>query len=133
MAAATLTVGDREYFHEDAQYSFNLNAATVIGDIGKAVEIDAAADMTVKLATDGGFIFGRLETFEDRKVEGTKIGTISTKGMGRFPVKAGALLIALGNSIIGAGAGEVKGVAAAANQANTIVKIDTGFVTVRFG
>lgn len=133
MAAADLNPAAHEYFHEDSTYTFNLDAAIVAGDVGKAVEIDATGDMKVKLATDGAIIFGRLETFENRVNEGLKVGTVCTKFMGRLPVKAAALLITRGNSVVGAGAGEVKGAAAAAGQNNTIVAATTPLVSVLFG
>jgi hypothetical protein len=67
--------------HNEAwMFTFNLKAGIVAADIGKAVAIDSAADNTVKLVGDGDVVFGRLETVENRVVEGVLVGTIAIKG-----------------------------------------------------
>lgn len=76
-------------FMEAWQIVFNLKTGIVAADIGKAVTLDTTADNTVKLATDTDPILGRLETVEDRTVEGILVGTVSLKGALKFPKAAG--------------------------------------------
>lgn len=74
------TISHRGLFAEDFQYAFLLASGITAADIGKAVTIDSTADGTVKLAGDGEFILGRLETVEVRAAEGVSVGTVSTQG-----------------------------------------------------
>lgn len=92
------------------QYPFLLKASdSVAADAGvKAVTLDTTAANTVKLATDASPIVGRLEVFEDRVVEGVKVGTIATEGGMKFLTKIGASAgerPAVGDYLIGAGSG----------------------------
>lgn len=96
-----------EAFH----FAFNLASAITAADVGKAVAIDTSTARTVKLAGDGDVILGRLETVEDRTVEGIKIGTVALKGALKVPYKTGETM-ALGGMVVGAGSGEVKPLAA---------------------
>lgn len=111
------------YFFEDWNFTFNLESSITSADIGKAVEIDTSAANTVKLVTDGGEIFGRLEVVEDRKQDGDLLGTVSIKLGGKLPIKTGET-VNVGDSLVGAGAGEVKA------QAATKVYTDSGTNTV---
>ena len=97
---------------EDFQEYFYLADGITAADVGKAVEIDPTGEQKVKLATDDAIIIGRLEVVEDRKQEGILVGTVSLKGFNYFPVKTGLTgieAVALGDTVVGAGAGEVKG------------------------
>lgn len=97
---------------EDFQEYFYLAAGITAADVGKAVEIDTSGEQKVKLATDGATIIGRLEVVEDRKQEGILVGTVSLKGFNYFPIKSGLTGVAavgIGDTVVGAGAGEVKG------------------------
>lgn len=94
-------------FIEDFMFPFNLKSGITSADVGKAVAIDATAANTVKLAGDLDPIIGRLEVVEDRKSEGILVGTVAMKGSFKFPVKA-AQVVNVGDSLQGAGAGEVK-------------------------
>lgn len=114
---------------EDFQEYFYLDSTITAADVGKAVEIDATGEQKVKLATDGGIIIGRLEVFEDRKQEGIKVGTVSLKGFGYFPIKAsltGVSAVRIGDTIVGAGSGEVRaandGTVRTNNARNNFVK-----------
>jgi len=91
---------------EDWSFPFLLPAAAVAGDVGKAMSPDASASNGVKEAPDGGEIIGQLQFFEDRKAEGIKLGTVMMKGGMKFTKTAAAL--AVGDSVVGAGAGLVK-------------------------
>lgn len=73
---------------------------------GLAVEQDTTAANTVKLATDGGKIFGFILVAENGKNQGEGITvTVATKG--GFKVKSSAQL-AVGDYVCGAGNGAVK-------------------------
>lgn len=102
----------------DSRYTFILDAAIVVGDIGKAVSIKAGSANTVKLAAAGELVVGRLYSFEDRTVEGIKVGTVETRG-GFVLTTTG--VVAVGDSVVGdAIAGTVK---AGADSRNRIVEI----------
>lgn len=73
----------------------------------KAVTLDTSAANTVKLATDGDKILGRLEVIEDRVVEGIQVGTIARKGGILFYVSphvetSPAEMPAVGDYLVGA-------------------------------
>ena len=109
----------------ESRYTFVLEAAIVVGDIGKAVSIKAGSANTVKLAAAGELVVGRLYSFEDRTVEGIKVGTVETRG-GFVMTTTG--VVAVGNSVVGdAIAGTVK---AGADSRNRIVEILTGTTAV---
>lgn len=91
---------------EEWNISFNLESNVAATDVGKAVELDSAGANTVKLASDGGVILGRLETFEDRIVEGNRVGTVALKGFLTLPYTGTAPTV--GARVIGGGSGNVK-------------------------
>lgn len=102
----------------ESRYTFVLDAAIVVGDTGKAVSIKAGSANTVKLAAAGELVVGRLYSFEDRTVEGIKVGTVETRG-GFVMTTTG--VVAVGDSVVGdAIAGTVK---AGADSRNRIVEI----------
>ena len=95
----------------DFTFTMLVSGTVTTADVGKAVALDTTTANTVKLAGDGDAIFGRLETFEDRVQEGIKVGAISRKFRTVLPVKAnltGLNAVAVGDTVAGAGAGEVK-------------------------
>lgn len=59
---------------------WNVSGAVTLADVSKAVSQDITADATAKLCLAGERIIGSLFSFEDRRNEGIKIGTISRKG-----------------------------------------------------
>ena len=82
------------------------------------VSIKAGSANTVKLAAAGELVVGRLYSFEDRTVEGIKVGTVETRG-GFVMTTTG--VVAVGDSVVGdAIAGTVK---AGADSRNRIVEI----------
>jgi hypothetical protein len=123
---------------EDFTFTMSVSGSVVAADVGKAVALDTTAANTVKLAGDGDQIFGRLETFENRTQEGIKVGAISRKLRAKLPVKTGLTgfnVPAVGDTVVGAGAGEVKasnnGSAKTPDQTNnTVIEVGTGFVVV---
>lgn len=90
----------------DFMFTFLLDASITAADIGKPVAVGTVAN-TVILATTGSKILGKLATFEDRTVEGIKVGTVETKGGFDFPVLA-ADTLAIGDSVVGGASATVK-------------------------
>lgn len=97
--------------HDDC-YTMFISGAVVDADIGKAVELDTALEATVKLATDGADIYGRIFQVEDRSQEGVTTVTVETHFRKRLPKTAAA--ITKGSRVVGAGAGLVRAAATAA-------------------
>lgn len=94
---------------------------------GGAVTLDTAANNTVKIAGVGDRIMGKLESYENRVVEGIKIGAVATKGSYGFKYNlngAGTdVPPAIGGSVVGSAGGKVE--AAAASADNVVVEVDT--------
>lgn len=115
------------------QFVFTYNiAAGAATDVGKAVEIDKTAAASVKLATDGAEIFGRIFSFEDRSVAGLKVAAIERKFKAKLPATTGHGIV-VGDAVCGAGAGLVrKAVGPVANDpiTNVVIAIGTDFVVV---
>jgi len=124
-------------FFPDFEVTMLISGTVTKADEGKAVAIDNTASNTVKLAADGDPVFGRLQAYENRVQEGIKVATVATKFIATLPIKA-ASGVARGDSIQGAGAGEIKpiGVSAATDVnskyvLNSIVDLtngDSGYV-----
>jgi hypothetical protein len=112
-----------EAFH----IAFNMTGTVTQADIGKAVSIDSAAPGSVKLAADGDLVFGKLVTYEARTIEGVTVATVATKFGHQFVVAANAIL-AIGTSVVGAGAGLIKTTATANNT--VVLASSAGLATV---
>lgn len=106
-------------------YTMSLASGITEADVGKAVELDTSAENQVKLATDGGTIFGQLQQVEDRDATGQLLGTIALKGIFEF-TRSGS--IAVGASIQGAGSGTVKSLTANAALNIAVESRDTTVV-----
>ncbi len=102
----------------ESRYTFVLDAAIVVADIGKAVSIKAGSANTVKLAAVGDLIVGRLYSVEDRTVEGIKVGTVETRGGFVLTTDNGG--VAVGDSVVGFAAGVVT---AGADPRNRVVEV----------
>lgn len=63
------------YFNQSA-FTWNLTGTIVAADVGKAMTQDITVANSAKLAGDNDPILGVLESFEDRKQEGIKVGTV---------------------------------------------------------
>ena len=101
-------ISHRGLVSEDFHFPFYVTGTVTAADIGKAVTLDAANTRAVKLAGDGDRVIGALVSYEDRVVEGTKVGTIALKGGFRFQKAAGTDAIVVGDTVVGsATAGEV--------------------------
>jgi hypothetical protein len=95
---------------------------------GKAVSLDTAAAATVKLATDGDAIFGRIYVAENRAaIGGGKVASVARKFKERLPAAAGHGIV-VGDRVIGAGAGLVKKDAAAAASNPIVIEVGTDYV-----
>ena len=116
--------------HEKFHYPFYLASGITAADVGKAVALDTSAANTVKLAGDDEQIVGKLVTVEDRAVEGVLVGTVTLRGGFKFEKAAAAPAISVGDTVIGAGGGEVKAAGAANHAANMVVEVDGDFVIV---
>lgn len=101
-------ISHRGLLQEEFHYPYNLAVAIVAADVGKAVSIDTSAARTVKLAADGEVIHGALASVEIRTIEGSRVGTVATKGGFGFVRAAGAPAVTVGALLCGAGAGEVR-------------------------
>lgn len=77
---------------------------------GKAVALDTTAPGTMKLAGDGDPIVGRVYVGENRAVESLVTASIARKFKERLPADNGHGIV-VGDRIVGAGDGKVKGAA----------------------
>lgn len=103
----------RGFHFEDSLFTYNLATGITRADVGKAMTLDTTAANKMKLAGDGDPIFGRLETVEDRSVEGVLVGTVALRFSGVLPVdNADFAGISIGDEVQGSGDGAVKSLAA---------------------
>lgn len=129
MALNPNSVVTHQFSFEDFTFTYNLDAAITVADVGKAVMLDTSGPNKVKLATDNAAVFGRLETFEDRKQEGMKVGAVSRKFRSKLP-STGVLVV--GDTATGsATAGSVKASTGTdSTYENTVIEVGTGYVIV---
>lgn len=113
--------------HNDFHYPFLLAAAVVAADVGKPMAVDVTAPNTLKVAADGEQILGRLETFEDRTIEGIKVGAVSIRGGWSFPITG---TVAVGDTVVGAGGGNVRAAVEANHADNVVVQVAAGRATI---
>lgn len=109
-------------FYDD-KWSLTFNVTGVVNkaaDIGKLVALDTAAKNSAKLAGNDDAPLGVILSYEDRVVEGVKVGAIALKGVYGVPY-TGAL--AIGASIVGSATAGVAKAAAAANN-TLVVEVD---------
>lgn len=112
----------RGFHFEDASLTGNLAAGITDADIGKAVSVDATGPNKFKLSGDGDYIIGRLASVENRSVEGSLVGAIEFQFANLLPIKTGQV-VAVGDTVVGAGAGEVKSAGAADHSKNFVAEI----------
>lgn len=122
MANFHTKVSLRGFHFEDSHLTFTLAAGIVAANAGRAVSLDTSGPNKVKLAADGDTIIGRLETVEDRKVEGQLVGTVALRFANTLPIKSGQT-VAVGDTVIGAGSGEVKKATTADHSTNFVAEI----------
>lgn len=98
----------RGFHWEVSSLTFNLNAEiTKDTPIGSALTVDTSAPNTMKLAADGDVIVGRLASFEDRAIEGSKMGAVELQWSNTMPIADGQT-VTVGSTVVGAGGGAVK-------------------------
>ena len=127
MATIGVGVSLRGIEHEEFHYPFNLASAVTADDVGKPVTLDATAANTVKVAGDGDVIVGKLATYENRAIEGVKVGAVALKGGFKF-AKSGTVNV--GQSVQGAPGGAVKALTTANYALNMVVESGTDYVVV---
>lgn len=111
---------------EHSNRTFLISGSVTKADEGKAVSLDTTAANTVKLAGSGDVIVGRLEVFEP----GRNTCTVQLHFTEWLPVKSGET-VAIGDTVVGAGAGEVKTLASGGSPSiNFVVELKTGFAAV---
>lgn len=116
--------------HDDFHYPCNLATGIVAGDVGKALALDASGSNKMKLAGDGDTIVGVLITVENRAIEGVLVGTWSRHGGFALTKNTSAATIAVGDSVQGAGAGEVKKLTTANYALNMVVEVRDSGATI---
>lgn len=111
-------------------WTWNVSGAVAQNNVGDLVAQDVNADNTVKLLADGDAPIGALASYEDRTIEGIKVGTVNH--MGGFKVKyTGALT--RGQSVVGSAvAGTVKAAGAANRSLVTSIDAATNTATIIF-
>lgn len=106
-------------------WGWNVSGVVAQSNVGELVAQDLTAANTVKLLAADDAPIGVLASYEDRKIEGIKVGTVDHKG--GFGVKYTGTL-AIGDSVVGsATAGAVKK-AAAANR-TLVTEVDATALT----
>ena len=112
--------------HSEFRRTVYLAAGITKADEGKPVTLDTTANNTFKLAGADDVVMGNLKVVENRVQEGILVGTVEFKGGFQW-TKSGA--IAVGNGVVGAGAGAVK---TGANPRSLVVAVGTTTVDVVF-
>lgn len=95
-------VGQNEY-----NLTFVLASGLAETDIGSPVTKDTSGNNQVKKSADGDLILGILESYESDVQTGLKRGMVSLTGGYRLTYKTGDA-VAVGDSVVSAGSGEVK-------------------------
>jgi hypothetical protein len=110
--------------NEQSNRTWNISGTVSKADEGKALALDTTAQNTVKLAGDGDTIIGRMEIYEDRGV-----CTMQHHFTEKLP-KDAATVIAIGDTVVGAGGGLVKAGATKAAALNYVCEVQDKFVVV---
>ena len=110
--------------NEQSNRTFNISGTVSKADEGKALSQDKTLPNTLKLAADGDAIVARMEIYEDRGV-----CTAQTHFTEKLP-KANGTVVALGDTVVGAGGGLVKSAATPNPAANYVVEVQPLFVVV---
>lgn len=96
----------RGIYDEGFSFPFNITGTVAKADVGKVVAQDITAANSAKLAGDNDIILGILGSFEDRTIEGIKVGAVYLKGAMAVPYVG---TLAVGDFVCGsATAGSVK-------------------------
>ena len=109
--------------HNDFHYPFLLDVTVTKDDVGKPVAFKPGTANTVIVAPDGAQVIGKLVTFEDRAIEGIRVGTVTLRGGFSFEFTG---TLAPGDTAVGAGGGRVKRAAQANHADNIVVEVSDG-------
>jgi len=115
-------------------FTYNLNAAIVEADVGKALTIDTSGPNKFKLTADNDVVLGRLWSYEDRTQQGMgKVGAVQRRFKEKLPAAIGHSIV-LGAVVTGSAvAGEVKlGTTQTEPKHNRCVEVGTDFVVVEY-
>jgi len=112
---------------ESAAGTFELGAG-VDGFTKVGMPVSITGNNTVDLSADGAEIFGLLESYEDRGVEGATTGAVSWQVVTTFDYTGTAP--AAGGRIVGAGAGAVKAAGTGAGMNTLVLSVNTTDSTV---
>lgn len=110
--------------HDEFHYPFYLASGITKADEGKAVTLDTTGPNKVKLAGDDDPIIGVLVVVENRAIEGILVGTVALRGGFRMKKAASAPAISVGDTVVGAGGGEVKAAASADPRINFVAEVE---------
>src|SRR5688572_981293 len=121
MPYSTLDIVLEAFSMEDFTFTYFITGNPDPTDIvGKAVGIDPSARGSVRLAAADDQIYGRIYQYEDRTQQGGgKVVSVERKFRKRLP-KAVGDVVAIGQTVEGAGAGLVR-VATTQNQLDNVV------------
>lgn len=119
----------RGFHFEDSILTVNLASGIGTADIGKAVTIDTSGPNKFKLAGDGDPVMGRLESVEDRTTEGSLVGAVAFRFANSFKIASGET-VQVGDTVVGAGDGEVKAATTKNYADNFVAEVGTGYAVV---
>lgn len=111
-------------------FTYNLDAATVADDVGKAFMLDTSGPNKMKLTTDNAVIDGRLYSFEDRSQQGgSKVGAVERKLRCRLAYTGAAPTV--GQTVSGSATpGIVKVAVTQASHSVVVIEVDAPNSTV---
>ena len=113
----------------DNDLTFILDSNITEANVGLVVTQDTSAANTVKLAGAGDEILGRLESVEDRVVEGIKVGTVKLVG-GMALKPATGYTAQVGDKLVGAAGGYVTKAGQGVDSNVTVWEVRTDEVIV---
>lgn len=111
----------------DNSFTYLCDSSMTVDDAGKPAALSAAN--TVHVAANGEDIIGYIEQVEDRELEGIKVATVTQIGFFKFK-KLADDTVAVKDTIVGAGNGEVKKATTAA-PGNYVVEVGSDYVVAR--
>lgn len=112
-------------------FTYNLDAAVVIADVGKAMTLDTTGANKMKLTANDSAVDGRLYSFEDRTQQGGgKVGAVERKLRARLTYTGTAPTI--GQAVTGSATPGIVKVATSqvAPLPNRVIEVDATALTV---
>lgn len=111
-------------YNEDASLTWHFDGVIDGSERNAPVSVKAGVNKTVEIAPSDAELVGRLFKAEDRKVEGIKVCSVFHHGVWTFPYDELAAP-AVGDSVVGGGAGKVKKAGAGAGKNTLVSSVDT--------